>query len=289
MHYKTTAIASNYSTIHTHTNYCDGKNTAEEMILAAIAKGMKTIGISTHGPLPFETKWSIDNDKVENYIDEINALKEKYSDKIEVLLGMELDYFTDIEFNHVDNSIFEKLDYFVGSVHYLGQIEDGSQWAVDAKYDNVIQGINSTYGGDIKKAITDYYYHMSRMVENYKPTLVGHMDLIKINNKNNILFNENELWYKEAVCKFLDVVKSMGTVIEINTGGIARDYIAEQYPSVWILEEIKLRDIPVTINSDAHSAENVACMFNEMNELCKEIGLDNLVYLSKDGWKKINL
>jgi histidinol-phosphatase (PHP family) len=78
-------------------------------------------------------------------------------------------------------------------------------------------------------------------------------------------------------------------VIEINTGGIARKYVNEQYPSTWILEEIRLRNIPVTINSDAHSAENIACMFDEMYELCKELGLENLVYLSKDGWKKIDL
>lgn len=278
-----------YSTIHSHTNYCDGYNTAEEMILAAIAKGMKTIGISTHGPLPFEAKYAIDNDKVEAYIDEIKALKEKYKDKIDVLLGMELDYFTDTEFDHIDKSLFDKLDYFVGSVHYLARFNDGKPWAVDGPYEYVLKGIEASYSGDIKRAVTDYYYNLSKMVKKYKPTLVGHMDLIKKNNHNNVLFNENESWYKEAVCKFLDVAKEIGTVIEINTGGIARKFMDEQYPSTWILEEIKLKKIPITINSDAHSAENIACMFDEMYDLCKKLSLDNLVYLSKDGWKKIDL
>jgi len=278
-----------YSTIHSHTNYCDGNNTAEEMVLAAIAKGMKTIGISTHGPLPFESKWSIDKDKVDTYIDEINDLKEKYSDKIEVLLGMELDYFIDTEFEHIDKSLFEKLDYFVGSIHYLGRFDDGKPWAVDGHYEYVLEGIKASYGGDIKKAVIDYYYHLSKMIEKYRPTLVGHMDLVKKNNKNNVLFNENDSWYKEAVCGFLDTVKNTDTVIEINTGGMARGYVNEQYPSVWILEEIKLRKIPLTVNSDAHSAENITCMFDEMYTLCKELGLENLVYLTKNGWKKMDL
>jgi histidinol-phosphatase (PHP family) len=278
-----------YSTVHAHTNYCDGKNTAEEMILAAIAKGMKTIGLSTHGPLPFEAKWSVGNEKVDNYIDEINALKEKYSDKIEVLLGMELDYFADIEFNHIDKSIFEKLDYFIGSVHYLGKFDDGRRWTVDSKYEDVIKGIKDSYGGDIRKAVSDYYYHLSKMVENYKPTLVGHMDLVKKNNKNNFLFNENDSWYKEAVCEFLDTVKNTDTVIEINTGGMARGYVIEQYPSKWILEEIKLREIPVTINSDSHAVETIAFNYDEMYQLCKELGLDNIVYLNNKGWQKIVL
>jgi histidinol-phosphatase (PHP family) len=287
--YKTTSKSRCYSTIHSHTNYCDGNNTAEEMILAAIAKGMKTIGISTHGPLPFKVKYAIDNDKVEEYIDEIKTMKEKYSDKIEVLLGMELDYFTDTEFEHIDKSLFDKLDYYIGSIHYLARFNDGKPWAVDEPLENILKGIEVSYSGDIKKAVIDYYYHLSKMIDKYRPTLVGHMDLIKKNNKDNILFNENDSWYKEAVCKFLDVAKDTGTVIEINTGGIARKYVNEQYPSTWILEEIKLRNIPVTINSDAHSAENIACMFDEMYELCKGLGINNIVYLSKDVWKKIDL
>ena len=34
--------------LHVHTNYCDGKNTPEEMVLAAIEKGMECIGFSVH-------------------------------------------------------------------------------------------------------------------------------------------------------------------------------------------------------------------------------------------------
>ncbi len=278
-----------YSTVHTHTSYCDGHNTAEEMILAAIANGMKTIGISTHGPLPFNVKYAIDYDKIDSYINEVNLLKDKYSDKIEVLLGMELDYFTDTEFEHIDKSLFNRLDYFIGSIHYLNRFKDGEPWAVDGPYDYVLEGINASYAGDVKKAILDYYFYLAKMIETYRPTLVGHMDLVKKNNKNNQLFDENSSWYKEAVCEFLDTVKKTNTVIEVNTGGMARGYVSEQYPSEWILKEIKLRNIPLTINSDAHSSENIACKFDEMYRLCKEIGLDNLVYLTKNGWQKMHI
>ncbi len=282
-------INMHYSTIHTHTNYCDGNNTPEEMVLAAINKGMKTIGISTHGPLPFDVKWAVDDDKIQTYIDEINALKEKYKDKIDVLLGMELDYFIDTEFDHIDKSILKQLDYTIGSIHYLGRFDDGRPWTVDGSYDKLLSGINSSYDGDVKKAISDYYYHLSKMVEKYKPTVVGHMDLVKKNNKNNLLFNENEDWYKDSVCKCLDIIKDSDSVIEINTGAIARGYMTEQYPSRWILEEINSRQIPITINSDAHLNDNIACKFDEMYELAKELKIENLVYLTKTGWQKIVL
>ena len=38
--------------LHTHTTYCDGQHTTEEMVLAAINKGMKRIGFSGHSPRP---------------------------------------------------------------------------------------------------------------------------------------------------------------------------------------------------------------------------------------------
>ena len=278
-----------YSTIHTHTNYCDGSNSAEEMIIAAINKGMKTIGISTHGPLPFKAKWAVDDDKIQDYIDEINALKIKYKDKIEVLLGMELDYFIDTEFDHIDKNMIEQLDYYIGSIHYLGRYDDGKPWTVDGSYENLIDGIKACYGGDKKSAIIDYYHHLSKMVKKYKPTVVGHMDLVKKNNKDNTLFSEEDIWYKDSVCKCLDIIKETNSVVEINTGAIARGYMIEQYPSRWILEEINLRKIPITINSDAHLDENIACKFDEMYELVKELNIDNLVYLTSNGWQKIIL
>ena len=38
--------------LHTHTTYCDGKNTPREMIEAAMAKGLLRIGFSGHSPSP---------------------------------------------------------------------------------------------------------------------------------------------------------------------------------------------------------------------------------------------
>ena len=275
-----------YSTIHTHTDYCDGNNTSEEMVLAAIYKGMKTVGISSHGPLPFKAKWAVDDDKIQVYINEINNLKKKYKDKIEVLLGMELDYFPDTEFEHIDKNIVNQLDYTIGSIHYLGRYDDGTPWTVDGSYDKLLSGIKAVYGGDIKKAVTDYYRHLSKMAEKYKPTVIGHMDLVKKNNKNNLLFDETQAWYKKSVCGCLDSIKYSGCTVEINTGAMARGYMIEQYPSNWILEEINNRQIPVVINSDAHSNENIAYNFEQMYELVNKLKIKNIVYLTKNGWEK---
>ena len=43
-------IKTNY---HTHTEFCDAKNTAEEMVLAAIEKNFSILGFSSHAMYPF--------------------------------------------------------------------------------------------------------------------------------------------------------------------------------------------------------------------------------------------
>ena len=53
--------------LHIHTTFCDGKNSAEEMVLAAIDRGLKTIGFSSHSYLPFDNA-CMKEGVVEDYI-----------------------------------------------------------------------------------------------------------------------------------------------------------------------------------------------------------------------------
>lgn len=275
--------------LHTHSFYCDGNNSPEEMVLEAIKNNFNSLGISSHGPVNEETYWNIKYDKIEEYIEVVNSLKEKYKDKIEIFLGMELDYIPGIGFTKECLSLIERLDYYIGSVHYLGTFNNGVMWTVDYNIDELLRGIDESFEGNIRKAVETYYETIAEMSERFEPPIIGHIDLINKNNKNNILFDERENWYTEAVKKCLDVIKNTRSAIEINTGGIARNYTEEQYPSTFILKMIKERNIPVTINSDAHSTDGIACKFNDMYKLTKDLGFNHLIYLTKDGWKKQNI
>ena len=75
--------------LHTHTTYSDGKNTPEEMVLAAVCAGLDTIGISDHSYTAIDESYCIKKEKISAYVAEISALKENYKGKIEVLCGIE--------------------------------------------------------------------------------------------------------------------------------------------------------------------------------------------------------
>lgn len=61
---------------HTHTTYCDGKNTTEEMILAAINQGFTALGFSGHSHTSIDPSYCMTTDETRRYIDELKALRE---------------------------------------------------------------------------------------------------------------------------------------------------------------------------------------------------------------------
>ena len=97
--------------LHMHTTYCDGKDTAEAMTLAAIEGGLAVAGFSGHSFTPHDPSYCMSREGTQRYIEEIGALKEKYSGSIRLLLGIELDRYAD-----TDLSLY---DYRIGSVHYI--------------------------------------------------------------------------------------------------------------------------------------------------------------------------
>ena len=272
--------------LHTHSLYCDGSNSLEEMVLSAIDNNFDSLGLSSHGPVNEETDWNMKKDRVEEYIEEVNRLKEKYKDKIQIFLGMELDYIPGMGFTELCLSLIDRLDYYIGSVHYLGTFKNGIMWTVDYNIEELTRGLEESFGGNIRKAVETYYETISEMAESYQPPIIGHLDLFNKNNKDCILFDEREDWYVKAVKKCLDIIMSTSSIIEINTGGIARNNNKEQYPSKLLLKMIRDRNIPIMINSDAHTRDALAFKFDDMYKLVHEMGFKYLSYLTIDGWKK---
>ena len=101
-------IPSNY---HTHTHFCDGKHSPEEVVRAAISLGCPELGFSGHAYTDFDTGYCMSPESAEEYKAEIRRLQKKYADQIKILLGVEQDYFS--------NESTDDYDYVIGSTHYI--------------------------------------------------------------------------------------------------------------------------------------------------------------------------
>ena len=272
--------------LHTHGKYSDGKGELIDFVKSAIKKEMNGIGFSSHSPLPIDNGWSMKLNNLKEYISDVNNLKKNYQDEINVYLGLELDYIEKLDIRKYINFEQLNLDYYIGAVHYIYIDKSKTYKAVDDYLEEFIVTLKDDFNNDIGTLYTKYYETYRMMIEEYKPKIIAHLDLVKKNNKDNKFFNENESKYIEEVLKTLDIVKKHDCVLEINTGGLSRGYTKEVYPSSWILNECKKRNIKITINADAHSCENVDYMFDYAINKAKEAGYENIYLFNGNNFIK---
>lgn len=242
--------------LHTHTNYCDGKNTPEEMLLSAIEKGLTTYGFSEHGYTAFDLSYCLTPKKTELYKAEIKALKEKYKDKIEIRLGIELDAFSD----H-DTSDY---DYVIGSCHYV--TKNGVYRTIDEKESELEAICNEWYGGDYYAFAEDYFKGVASLASK-KIDIVGHFDLITKFNEGGKHFDTSHPRYLVAAKSAIDALLPLGVPFEINTGAISRGYRTEPYPAKNLIDYIREKGGTLILSSDTHSKDNIAFQFDRWEHL----------------------
>ena len=243
--------------LHTHTTYCDGKNTPEEMIKAAIAKGLRRIGFSGHSPSPCpDEDYAMKQSDIPAYMAEVRALAEEYKDRIEVLCGIEQDVYSP--------PAPDGLDYIIGSVHYVKAGEH--YFAVDISADDLRKNCDTYFGGDAYAMIEAYFAGYERLAQ-MKFDIVGHIDLITKFNRGGVFFDENDERYLAAARRAVDVLIPTGAYFEINTGVIPRGYRDAPYPAPEILEYIRSKGGKFILSGDTHRAENLCYGFDEWGKL----------------------
>ena len=109
-------MISNY---HSHSRWCDGRGELQEYAKEAIANGMTALGFSGHGPLPYPNRFSIKAEEYENYCNEVRRLQSKYAGRLEIKLGLEIDYIPGIQEDFAPLTTQGRLDYTIGSVHLV--------------------------------------------------------------------------------------------------------------------------------------------------------------------------
>ena len=245
------------STYHTHSNFSDGKNTLEQMVLSAIENGMKELGFSDHAPMSFDCKWDAKKEQISEYKNQVLALKEKYKDQIKIYLGIEQDYFSIKP---------EKYEYILGSVHYI--YKDGKYLELDYSAERTKENIDLYYGGDALAYCEDYYKLVGDVVEKTGCQIIGHFDLITKFNEKMPLIDVNHPRYKKAWKDAADKLLKANAIFEINTGAISRGYRTSPYPSDEMIDYIAKSGKKFAICSDSHSVDSIACnLENERKKL----------------------
>jgi DNA polymerase (family 10) len=101
---------------HTHTTNSDGEGTAEEMVEAAIARGLKYYGISDHAPSVKSLGVKGAREVLLRWKREVEGLRKKYKGKIEIFFSGEIDITAAAEVELPDG-LMAIYDYTTASIH----------------------------------------------------------------------------------------------------------------------------------------------------------------------------
>ena len=278
---------------HTHSKFCDGKFTPEEMVKAAIEKGFTTLGFSGHciHPLnpefykPFDDVWHIPSANIKSYTEEIRRLQKEYAGKLQIFLGFEADYF---ESDKYGSAIPRKEtyadfspDYLIGAVHFVNT--DKGLYTVDHHAEVIKENLKKLYSkanGEIdgRAAVCDYFAAEREMLKKGHFDILAHPDLVRKRNGELKFFSEEESWYKDELKATANEIARAGVITEINTGAIARGAMDDTYPSQYFLELLHEKGVPICINSDAHTTDGLDCAFDRAAEKARRAGYKELVY-----------
>lgn len=255
--------------LHTHHSRCGhARGQIRDYVEAALRGGLQVIGISDHSPYfgektdQAQPRIAMAISEFSRYVEEVLALKEEYRGRIEVLLGVESDFFP--EHSATYRAVYDKypFDYIIGSVHQSGGVSIFNK--------KRFKGLSKEEKIREKE---QYYELIAQSAKSGMFQILGHIDAMK---GFYPAFSDIRT---EAVEKTLKIIGEAGMAIEVNTSGKTKD-VGGWYPSDDILEMALRYGVSVTFGSDAHDPERVGDDWELVARRLKEIGFGEWVYFS---------
>lgn len=241
---------------HIHSLFSDGRAAPEDYIAPAVSAGLKEIGFSEHLTLFRESlDWSMTALDVESYLKYIDNLSRNVKGVI-VRKGLEVDFFPGKEKGIYSLLNKIKLDYVIGSVHYLGDstVDMGPEF-----YD----------GKNIDSLFEIYFKQVTAAAASGLFDIIAHCDLIRIFGFKPS--SDPEMLYRNLAKSF----KIHDVAFELNTNGRNRP-VGDFYPDRKYLRIFREENVPVCVNSDAHMPSRVAQHFDEAYELLRSAGYSEM-------------
>jgi len=278
------------SNFHSHCIFCDGRCHPEEFVRFAVSKKLRAYGFSSHSPLPFETFWNMPKDDMPDYLQEIQRLKEKYRDIIEIYTGLEIDFLDESYNASIQYFKDLPLDYRISSIHFIPceyPLNEANMACIDGPYADFAAGVNRFFDGSIRRLTERFFQNSAFMVEAGGFDIVGHIDKIYMNGCKHPDFDIHASWYRKPLLELLDLIAEKGLIVEINCKYMTLKN--QTFPHRDIFNELKIRNIPVMVNSDCHYPDLVNDGRQATIELLINSGFRSMREIVKGKWEDVSL
>ncbi len=232
---------------HMHTPLCKhAAGPMEAYVERGIELGLKEIGFSDHNPLPDGRGANVRmaEEELDYYVNRVQELQLQYRGKIDVKLGIELDFIEGLEDYLAAQIARYPWDYIIGSCHYFDNACQIGTWT-------------RQFPGTPDQQWVRYCEQVKKLARSGLCDIIAHLDVVKRSTKQPTSVG------LDAITGALEEIARTGVCMEINTSGYRHSELnsPQPYPNLAFVEMALKLGIPLTVNSDSHAPQQVGTMF----------------------------
>ncbi len=219
---------------HTHTWRCNHAESNERnYVEAALKAGLKTLGFSDHGPYIFPgdyySGFRMRLEQLEDYTETLLGLRQEYAGRIQIPIGLELEYYPELFPKLLPVLRSYPIDYLLLGQHFIGN-EINAPYAVAATTD--------------KSILIRYCDQTIDAMQTGCYTYFAHPDAVH--------YCGDEAFYVQHVRRICQEARSCGIPLELNLLGLRK---GRHYPNPRFWETAAEEGCTVVLGRDAHSAK----------------------------------
>lgn len=216
---------------HSHTWRCNhAEGTEREMVERAIANGIQILGFSDHGPQIFPgeyySNFRMRPEQLEDYVNQLTALREEFKDQIQIHIGLEMEYYPNLFKAVLPLLQSSGVEYMLMGQHFLGD------------------EINENYLSrptEEEATLQRYCHQVAEGMNTGLFTYVAHPDILNFVGDERI-YRQHMRW----LCK---EANSCDLPLEVNLLGIRTK---RNYPNKAFWQVAAEENCKVVIGRDAH-------------------------------------
>lgn len=276
----------NHTNYHSHCDFCDGRGSMEDFVKAAIACGMTAYGVTSHSTFPMPPVKSLQPDTYPKYFAEYARLRSLYGDKLDMYVGLEIDYLDEKRNPRMPFYATLPTDYTIGGVHFITN-ERGEWMCTDGAFERFKEVAERLFANDIRR-IVELFYEKSRLLVSCRHfDIHAHPDKISLNASQFDDTILHEVWYEELAYNHIRSLAGGDFLVEVNTKALEQH--GRIFPGIEWLPLVKQLGLKLVVNSDCHDVDKIESGRYETLRILRDAGIDKVWELHGGKWAEYEI